>query len=195
VTAVDGTAVRAAVTAVRDLLGRVPDGAAAVPVMGTSVTAVAQHLVSCLAWYAHDLAAGPDEVSAADLLARPAADLRTVSRGVGAWGEVLARTVDAAGPADRGWHPHGVADAAGFAAIGCAEVLVHGTDVADALGLSWSPPGDVAAAVLARLFPRVTDVPDPMAGLLWATGRLALPGQPQRTSWQYAMAPPERVQA
>jgi hypothetical protein len=136
VTALDGTAVRGAVTALCDLLGRVPDGTAAVPVMGTSVTAVAQHLVSCLAWYAHDLAAGPDEVSSADLVACPAAYLRTVSRGVGAWGEVLARTVDAAGPADRGWHPHGVADAAGFAAIGCAEVLVHGADVAVALGLS-----------------------------------------------------------
>jgi hypothetical protein len=189
VTALDGTAVRAAVTTLCDLLGRVPDGTAAVPVMGTSVTAVAQHLVSCLAWYAHDLAAGPDEVSPADLVARPAADLPTVSRSVGAWGEVLARTVDAAGPADRGWHSHGIADAAGFAAIGCAEVLVHGTDVADALGLSWSPPGDVAAAVLARLFPEVTGVPDHMAGLLWATGRLALPGQPRRTSWTYGMTP------
>jgi hypothetical protein len=189
VTPLDGNAVRVAVTAVRDLFARVPDGAAAVPVMGASVTAVAQHLVSCLAWYAHDLVAGPDEVSPADLVARPAADLPIVSRSVGAWGEVLARTVDAAGPADRGWHSHGVADAAGFAAIGCAEVLVHGTDVADALGLPWSPPGDVAAAVLARLFPEVTDVPDPMASLLWATGRRALPGRPARTGWTYGMTP------
>jgi hypothetical protein len=189
VTPLDGNAVRVAVTAVRDLFARVPDGAAAVPVMGASVTAVAQHLVSCLAWYAHDLVAGPDEVSPADLVARPAADLPIVSRSFGAWGEVLARTVDAAGPADRGWHSHGVADAAGFAAIGCAEVLVHGTDVADALGLPWSPPGDVAAAVLARLFPEVTDVPDPMAGLLWATGRRALPGRPARTGWTYGMTP------
>jgi hypothetical protein len=189
VTPLDGNAVRVAVTAVRDLFARVPDGAAAVPVMGASVTAVAQHLVSCLAWYAHDLVAGPDEVSPADLVARPAAELPIVSRSVGAWGEVLARTVDAAGPADRGWHSHGVADAAGFAAIGCAEVLVHGTDVADALGLPWSPPGDVAAVVLARLFPEVTDVPDPMAGLLWATGRRALPGRPARTGWTYGMTP------
>jgi hypothetical protein len=189
VTPLDGNAVLVAVTAVRDLFARVPDGAAAVPVMGASVTAVAQHLVSCLAWYAHDLVAGPDEVSPADLVARPAADLPIVSRSVGAWGEVLARTVDAAGPADRGWHSHGVADAAGFAAIGCAEVLVHGTDVADALGLPWSPPGDVAAAVLARLFPEVTDVPDPMAGLLWATGRRARPGRPARTGWTYGMTP------
>jgi hypothetical protein len=189
VTPLDGNAVRAAVTAVRDLLGRVPDGEADIPVMGMPVAGVAQHLVSCLAWYAHDLAAGPDEASPADLVPRPAADLATVSRSIGAWGEVLARTVDAAGPTDRGWHSHGVADPAGFTAIGCAEMLVHGTDVADALGLSWSPPADVAAAVLARLFPEVTDVPDPVAGLLWATGRVDLPGRSSRTSWTYAMTP------
>ena len=158
-TAVDGTAVRAAVTAVRDLLGRVPDGTAAVPVMGTSVTAVAQHLVSCLAWYAHDLAAGPDEVSPADLVARPAADLPTVSPSVGAWGEVLARTVDAAGPADRGWHSHGIADAAGFAAIGCAEVLVHGTDVADALGQIPEPGSGALYRICAELQRKHFDPP------------------------------------
>jgi hypothetical protein len=155
--------------------------------MGTSVTAVTQHLVSCLAWYAHDLAAGSDEVSPADLVARPEAPLATVVSSVAAWGEVLARTVDGAGRTDRGWHAHGIADPAGFAAIGCAEMLIHGTDVADALELSWSPPADVAAAVLTRLFPEVTDVPDPMVGLRWATGRVDLPGRSSRTSWTYAM--------
>lgn len=188
-TAPDGIAVRTAVAAVRDLLARVPDGEAAVPVMGTSVTGVAQHLVSCLAWYAHDLVAGPDEVSPADLVPRPEAPLATVAAGVGAWGEVLARTLDAAAPTDRGWHSHGVADPTGFAAIGCAELLVHGTDVADALGLSWSPPADVAAAVVDRLFPDVTGVPGPLQALLWATGRIDLPGRARRTGWQYAMAP------
>jgi hypothetical protein len=186
----DGQAVRRSVAALAELLGRVPDGEAAVPVMGGSVTDVAQHLVSCLAWYAHDLAAGPGEVSPADLVPRGEASLATVAASVSAWGEVLARTVDAAGPADRGWHSHGVADPVGFAAIGCAEVLVHGTDVAEAVGLSWSPPADVAAAVLDRLFPEVTDAPDPMSGLLWATGRIELPGRPRRTGWQYGMTPP-----
>jgi hypothetical protein len=189
VTAPDGNAVRRSVAALRTLLGRVPHGDAAIPVMGTSVTAVAQHLVSCLTWYAHDLAAGDAETSPADLVPHPDAVLATVARSIGAWGEVLARTVDGADPTDRGWHSHGVADPAGFAAIGCAEVLIHGTDVADALGLPWSPPADVAAAVLARLFPDVTDVPDPLTGLLWATGRADLPGRALRTSWTYAMTP------
>jgi hypothetical protein len=66
-------------------------------------------------------------------------------------------------------------------------VLIHGTDVAGAVGLPWSPPADVAAAVLARLFPEVTDVADPMAGLLWASGRIDLPGRDHRTGWTYAM--------
>jgi hypothetical protein len=190
VTAVDGDAVRAAAAAVRELLGRVPDGNAQVPVMGATVTAVAHHLTGCLAWYAHDLAAGPDEAGAADWVPEQGAALVDVTISVAAWSEVLARTVDGASPDDRGFHSHGIADRTGFAAIGCAELLVHGTDVADALGLDWSPPADVVAAVLARLFPEVTDVEDPMVGLLWATGRADIPGRERRTQWTYGMTPP-----
>lgn len=185
--ALDGDAVRAAGTAVRELLDRAPDGTVDVSVMGSTATAVGQHIAGCLAWYAHDLAAGADETSPADLVPLPEATLAVASRSVGAWGEVLARTVDGAAAEDLGWHPHGVADATGFAAIGCAELLVHGADVADAVGLDWSPPADVAAAVLARLFPEVTDVDDPLAGLLWATGRAELPGRERRTRWTYGM--------
>lgn len=186
----DGNALRASLTAVRDLFARVPDGAAAVPVVGTSVIGVAHHLGGCLAWYAHDLAAGPAQVTSADLVSRSPASLATVAAGVDAWGEVLARTVDAAGPTDRGWHSHGAADAAGFAAIGCAELLVHGSDVADAGDLDWSPPVDVAGAVLARLFPDAGEVTDPLTGLLWATGRIDLPSRARHTAWTYAMTPP-----
>ncbi|MFD2093220.1 hypothetical protein [Blastococcus deserti] len=66
---------------------------------------------------------------------------------------------------------------------------MHGTDVADAVGLAWSPPTDVAAAVLARLFPGTDPGAEPMAVLLWATGRADLPGRPRRTAWTYAMTP------
>lgn len=188
-TAPDGDAVRSAADAVRQLLDHVPDGGTDVPVLGTTVTGVAQHLVSCLSWYAHDLAAGVTEASPADLVPRADAQLAEVTRSVGAWAEVLARTVDGAAPDERGWHPHGVADPAGFAAVGCAELLVHGADVAAALGGCWSPPADLAAAVVARLFPEVPSDADPVAGLLWATGRSDLPGVARRTDWTYAMAP------
>jgi len=120
---------------------------------------------------------------------RPEAPLPTVATSVSAWAEVLARTVDAAAPGDRGWHSHGVADREGFAAIGCAELLIHGTDVAEAVALDWSPPADLAAAVLARLFPDVEPEGDPGTALLWATGRVELPARPRRAKWQYGMAP------
>lgn len=189
-TALDGDAVRAAVTSVRDLLARVPDGDADVPVMGATVTAVAQHIAGCLCWYAHDLAAGADELGGTDVVPSPETSLAVASRGIGAWGEVLARTLDGASADERGWHPHGVADPTGFAAIGCAELLVHGNDIATALGVGWSPPAGIAGAVLARLFPEVTDVEDPVLGLLWATGRADLPGRERRTRWTYGMTPP-----
>ncbi|MCF6506476.1 hypothetical protein E9549_03495 [Blastococcus sp. MG754426] len=103
---------------------------------------------------------------------------------------MLARTLDGAAPGERGWHSHGVADPTGFAAIACAELLVHGADVAGAVGLDWQPPAEVAGAVRDRLFPDVPAGDDPLADLLWATGRLALPGRPRRGEWRYAMRPP-----
>jgi hypothetical protein len=117
VTSPDGGSIRAAAGAVRELLGRVPDGNADVPAMSCSVTAVAGHLNSCLAFYAHDLAAGPADVSGMAVTPRPDASLAELTAGLAAWAEVLARTVDAAGPDDRGSHSDGIADAAGFAAI------------------------------------------------------------------------------
>ncbi|SNS37597.1 Mycothiol maleylpyruvate isomerase N-terminal domain-containing protein [Geodermatophilus pulveris] len=149
-----GDDVRAAVAAARGLLGRVGDGAAEVPALGTSVAGVVAHVAGSLAWYAHDLVAGPAEVSAADQVRRPGADLPTLVADLGAWGEVLARVVDASPPDERGWHPDGRPDASGFAAMGCAEALLHAHDVAVALALHWSPPTGPAAATLARLFPR-----------------------------------------
>ncbi|MEV6979517.1 maleylpyruvate isomerase N-terminal domain-containing protein [Kitasatospora sp. NPDC093806] len=96
----------------------------------------------------------------------------------------IART---ASPATRAFHPWGLADPAGFAAMSLVETLVHLHDVAEGLGLVWRPPADVCGRVLARLFP---DVPlDPAAGpwptLLWATGRAELPGRPPRTGWRW----------
>ena len=116
-TSPDGGSIRAAAGAVRELLDRVPDGNADVPAMSCSVTAVAGHLNSCLAFYAHDLAAGPADVSGMAVTPRPDASLAELTAGLAAWAEVLARTVDAAGPDDRGSHSDGIADAAGFAAI------------------------------------------------------------------------------
>src|SRR3954454_5576026 len=114
-----GEDLRAAAVAARELFAGVPDGAAAVPLLGTDVTGVAAHITSCLTWYAADLAAGPVEVSAFDLVRRPDADLLEVLAQLRAATEVLARVVDAADPGERGAHDWGLADASGFAAMGC----------------------------------------------------------------------------
>jgi hypothetical protein len=192
VTRLDGDAVRTAVAAFRELLERVPDGEASVPVMEGTVLFVVEHVAGSVAHYAHDLAAGPSEVWATELLRLPDADLPKMSASVGAWAEVLARTLDAAAPSERGWHPFGRPDPTGYAAMACVEVLVHGADIAGALGLTWAPSTDLAVAALDRLFPDVERTGDAMADLVWATGRADPAGdRPRREAWRYATAPVE----
>jgi hypothetical protein len=178
---------RVAAGAASEVLASVPDFSARVPVMDGDVRQVVVHIAACLTWYAHDLVAGatespgpmpswPAEASPADLV-----------RELGIAAELLARAVALAGPDDRGWHPWGVADAAGFAAIGIAEIVLHTGDVASACGLAWVPPAGPVTATLARLFPGVEADADPWAAMRWATGRGDLPGRERVTGWQYAM--------
>ncbi|BCY12643.1 maleylpyruvate isomerase N-terminal domain-containing protein [Actinoplanes sp. L3-i22] len=100
-------------------------------------------------------------------------------------GGLLAAIVQVSPPERRGYHPSGVADGAGFAAMGIVEVLVHLHDVAQTLKFAWSPDPDVVARVLRRLFPDMPAGHDPWPTLLWATGRAELPGHPRRTEWRW----------
>ena len=184
-----GDDIRRAAEAAVELFGRVPDPAARVATLDDDVAGVVAHLTSCLFWYAQDLAAGPEETGAFTLSPRAGAPLPELVRQMSAAAEVLARTVDAAEPGDRGWHPWGIADGSGFAGMGCAELLVHTGDVAADLGLPWSAPSDVADAVLARLFPWASVDGNPELVLRWATGRARLPGREPVTSWRWHCAP------
>src|SRR3954469_14749335 len=132
-----GEQLRRAAAAVRGVFAGA-EPTAAVPIMGSDVAGVAWHLVSVLVWYAQDLAAGPEETGAFELTRRTDAGLPVLLRQLGAAATVLARTVDGAGREDRGWHDWGIADASGFAGMGCTELLVHAGDVADALGRPWT---------------------------------------------------------
>jgi hypothetical protein len=188
-----GDDVRAAAVTSLELLARTGDADARVPLMDTDLGGVVAHLTSCLTWYAHDLVAGPAEVSGFSLTRRPGAGLPELRAQLGAAAEVLARVVERADPDERGAHSWGLADAAGFAAMGCAELLVHTGDVAEALDLDWAPPPQLADATLTRLFPwvDVTDADDPAAALRWATGRAELPGRERLTAWRWHAAPLE----
>ena len=85
----------------------------------------------------------------------------------------------------RGRHPFGPADPEASAAMGVLETLVHTYDVARGLGASWTPDAAVCTRVLARLMPEVERTEDAWADLLWACGRIALPGRPRREQWSW----------
>jgi hypothetical protein len=73
--------------------------------------------------------------------------------------------------------------------MGVVETLVHTHDLAEGLGLSWTPPAGLCSRVLARLFPDAPGTTDPWLTLLWATGRAELPGRPRLSTWQWQGTP------
>jgi hypothetical protein len=108
--------------------------------VGWSCWQTAEHIAGDFAHYAGQvLACPPDHYVAFGFdtgRARTAAELVEV---VAVAGGMLAAAVRTADPAAVGWHPHGLFDPAGFAAIGAAEGLVHGIDMATGLAVQWAP--------------------------------------------------------
>ncbi len=103
---------------------------------------------------------------------------------------ILAQVAEAAPPEARGFHRAGMADAQGFVAMACAEILVHAHDVSSGLGVQFAAPAEVAHLTLRRLFPWAPTDVDPWAGLLWAAGRGSLPGRErQAPDWYWHCAP------
>ncbi|ANP51403.1 hypothetical protein [Streptomyces griseochromogenes] len=104
-------------------------------------------------------------------------------------GALLVAMVRTTPPQTRAHHVFGISDPEGFAAMGVVETLVHTNDLAQGLGLAWSPPADLCARALARLFPDVPESTDPWLTLLWATGRAEQPGRPRLTTWRWDGTP------
>jgi uncharacterized protein (TIGR03083 family) len=155
----------------------------------------AEHIGDVLLSYAGQLVAQPTTryvrfMANADKDAAAAEVLEFAEAG----GRILAATVRTSPPQVRAYHPTGMADPEGFAGMGCVEALVHGHDIGQGLGLALDPPREVCARVLARMFPHaVADLAslDPWSGLLWATGRIPLPGRPRVEQWRWRGAPPD----
>lgn len=81
---------------------------------------------------------------------------------------------------DRGFHPAGQADAEGFRAQGCAEILQHTYDIAQGFGEPFRAPEDLAGRLTTRLFPWAPDADecaDRWEALLWCSGRIPLPAR------------------
>ena len=140
----------------------------------------AEHIGDCLMSYAWQLAVQPTTryvraIATAEKDASPAEVLEFAVTG----GRILASMVRTSRPHVRAYHPAGMADPEGFAALGCYEALLHGNDIARGFGLGLDPPGDLCRRVLTRLFPDAAAGPDPWTALRWAGGRVEIPGQPR----------------
>jgi hypothetical protein len=142
---------------------------------------------------AHDLIAYAGQVAGGatasylpfDLVIRPSPP-QAVLEVVAACGRLLSVVVQHADPDSVAWH-WGMSDAAGFAAMGVAETLVHTHDITQGLGVGWRPPESLSRLVVDRLLPtpppgRASDV------LLWATGRADLAGRPRVSEWAWRAA-------
>ncbi len=156
--------------------------------------ATAEHVIDDLLAYALQLAGLPHLGYLPLCGPRGEDEVAHVPREAGATGlaevltagaELLATQVEARPTHVRAFHPYGLSDPEGFAAMGAIEVLVHGQDIA--LGLTGErpsfPPG-LAARVVARLFPEAPDGPADDV-LVWCTGRGTLPGLPRQTRWRW----------
>jgi uncharacterized protein (TIGR03083 family) len=139
---VDGDTVLRAASECQAFLGGTldRDWTRPIPDMDWTVAQAVAHIGESLLWYATDLAAGPRELSAMDLRVRPETAPADLVAMLGSYATVLARVIDGAAPGARGWHPAGLADASGFAAMACDELLVHTDDAARGLGLGFTRP-------------------------------------------------------
>jgi hypothetical protein len=144
------------------------------------------HFARCLLWYAVQITGRDTEGThlSFEIVLGDDAGPPELLRSIVVFGDILARTVAAAGPDDRAHHVYGVSDPEGFAAMGVLEVLVHTYDITRGLGVDWRPPDRLAAPLIARLFRHPPDG-DPSAVLLWCTGRAALGDRPRQDRWRW----------
>ncbi len=147
----------------------------------------ALHMVDALYFYAMQVVYGdPGDYLCTELAlddsASPARQLAALS----AHAELLHRIARSADPDLRAHHNYGVSDAAGFAAMGVVETLIHTLDVVRGLNPvdPWRPPAELAAPAIARLFPHGPSG-DPTDVLLYCCGRAALGELPRQAEWRW----------
>ena len=149
------------------------------------------HMLSAALYYSVNLAArSPERRNSGQ--ADPTLPLAELVEALEGRAIVLAEVCRAAPPGARGYHSMGMADASGFAAMGCDELLIHTDDIMTGLGATFDAPRDVCSRVLARLFPWAPRDVEPWEGLRWANGRAALGDRSRLAAeWTWHCAPLE----
>ncbi|GLW93464.1 DinB family protein [Actinokineospora globicatena] len=158
-----------------------------------------EHIADCLFYYAGQLATRvpPTTAVAFDwaprreggpaniIFAERAAGTAGLMQVLEACGTFLSSIVTTANPTALAHHTYGESDPEGFAGMGVVETIVHGSDIAEGLGLDWTPPDDLCDRVLARLFRYAPEDVHGWRALQWCTGRIDLPGRPRLTEWKW----------
>jgi hypothetical protein len=184
--------VRSVLSVLEYVVYDVPTERLAEPAANTGWTcrATMDHLGSVLLHYAGQVLLSPkDHYLAFSVSLDQAKTTRELLEVVVMSGAMLAAVVETAPEHLRAWHPHGRFDADAYAAAGAAELLLHGYDIATGLGLEWEALDQHCDPVLELLFPQafaLRPAEDSHEALLWATGRLDLPGRPRVTNWSYS---------
>jgi hypothetical protein len=181
-----------ALDAVRGCLGPVVDRSWAAPAgsLRWDVATTVTHMAAACGRYALSLASLTVRPLALRTERQPGSTPTELVDTLEATVRALSAVVAAAPPGARAYHSMGMADAEGFVAMACTELLVHCGDVATGFGVAFEPPDELCSALTARLFPWAPAGHRGWAQLLWATGRADLPGRPAAApSWAWHCAP------
>lgn len=156
-----------------------------------SVRETVAHVIDAVGWYAAHLAVQSPRRLRFDVRVHDTATNAELLDVLDAATATLARVAAAAPPGARAYHSLGMADVTGFVAMGCDEILVHGWDAVRGFTGDFAPPAHLVRPVLRRLFPWAPAEAPPWPALLWANGRVDLPGLRRRPDpdWAWHCAP------
>lgn len=168
------------------------DWSVPVPGLDWTVRATAEHVVDALGFFTLHLASSTARRLRIDVRCHEGCSNIEVVEALVELSHGLAAIAAVTAPDVRAFHFHGPADASGFLALACAELLVHTHDILRGLDATLPPEPTIAGRVRERLLPHAPDETPPWETLLWATGRGSLTGHPDvGDDWVFHPTPSE----